>query len=118
MFYDMHLLTIIITCRFIPELEVPENNFGSYTRTRFFEDAHEYYIHEEEIKVFHVGMGNFETKSNGRRDMQEHVTMKILHTEVQNYRHDHERIMKDQKDIIQSLNMLNNKFNKDSDTEK
>jgi len=40
-------------------------------------------------------MGNDETKSNGRRGRQELATMTILHREVQSYRVDNERIMKD-----------------------
>jgi hypothetical protein len=39
MFYVMHVLTIIITCTFLAELEVHEKNFGSYMRTGVMEDA-------------------------------------------------------------------------------
>jgi hypothetical protein len=35
----MHVLTIIITCTFLAELEIHENNFGSYMRTGVMEDA-------------------------------------------------------------------------------
>jgi hypothetical protein len=68
MFYVMHVLTIIITCTFLAELEVQENKFGSYMRTGVMEYAQGYYNHEEEIKGIHVSMGNAETKSNRRRD--------------------------------------------------
>jgi hypothetical protein len=79
MFYVMHVLTIIITCTFLAELEVQENKFGSYMRTGVMEYAQGYYIHEEEIIGLHVSMGNAETKSNGRRDRKEPVTMRSLH---------------------------------------
>jgi hypothetical protein len=36
------------------------------------------YNHEEEVIGLHVNMGNVETKSNGRRDEKEHVTMRSL----------------------------------------
>jgi hypothetical protein len=89
----MHVLTIIITCTFLAELEVQENNFGSYMRTGVMEDAQGSYNHEEEIIGMHVNMGNVETELNGRRDRQETVTMRSLHKEVQSYRVDNERIM-------------------------
>jgi len=57
-------------------------------------------------------MGNDEIDSNGRREMQEPVTMKILQREVQSYRVDDEKIMKAREEIIQRLNMLHKKFNK------
>jgi hypothetical protein len=46
MFYVMHVLTIIITCTFLVELEVQENNFGSYMRNGVMEDVEGYYNHE------------------------------------------------------------------------
>jgi hypothetical protein len=116
MFYSMHVLTIIITCTFLAELEVHENNFGSYMRTGVMEDAQGSYNHEEEVIGLHVSMGNVETESNGRRGRQEPVTMRSLHREVQSYREDNERIMKAQEEILQSLNMLHRKVNKDSGT--
>jgi hypothetical protein len=61
MFYSMHVLTIIITCTFLAELEVHENNFGSYMRTGVMEDAQGSYNHEEEVIGLHVNMGNVET---------------------------------------------------------
>jgi hypothetical protein len=61
-------------------------------------------------------MGNVETESNGRRDGQEPVTMRILQREVQRYRDDNERIMKYQEEILQILNMLQNQVNKDLGT--
>jgi hypothetical protein len=45
-------------------------------------------------------MGNTEKESNGRRDRQKPVTMRNMHMEVQSYRDDNERIMKDQEEII------------------
>jgi hypothetical protein len=42
--------------------------------------------------------------------------MRSLHREVQSYREDNERIMKAQEEILQSLNMLHKKVNKDSGT--
>jgi hypothetical protein len=89
-----------------------ESKFGSYMRTEVMEYAQGYCIHEEEVTVFHVIMGNAETDSNGRRDRQEHVTMRILHREVQSYRDDNERIMNAQEEILQSLNMLHKQVNK------
>jgi hypothetical protein len=96
----MQVLTIIITCTFLAELEVEENKFGSYIRSGVMEDSHGYYIHEEEIICLHVSMGNVETNSNGRRGKKELVTMRSLHREVQSYRVDNERIMKAQEEIL------------------
>ena len=42
--------------------------------------------------------------------------MRSLHREVQSYRVDNERIMEAQEEILQSLNMLHKKVNKDSST--
>ena len=87
-------------------------------RIGVMEYAQGYYNHEEEIRGIHVIMGNFETESNGRRDRKELVTMKILHREVQIYRDDNEKIMKDQEEILQILNMFHKKVNKDFLTKK
>jgi hypothetical protein len=57
-------------------------------------------------------MGNTDTKSNGRRDMHELVTMRILQREVWIYRVDNEKIMKSQEEILQCLNMLQKQDNK------
>jgi hypothetical protein len=46
------------------------------------EDAQGSYSHEEEFIGLHVIMRNDETKSNGRRDMHEPVTMRSLQREV------------------------------------
>jgi hypothetical protein len=94
MFYDMHVLTIIITCTFLVELEVQEGKFRYYMRTRVMQYAQGYYNHGEEIIGLHFSMGNVEIESNGRRYRKEHVTMRSLHREVQRYRDDNERIMK------------------------
>jgi hypothetical protein len=80
------------------------------------EEAHGFYSNEEDIKGLHVNMGNVETKFNGRRDGNEPVTMRSLHREVQSYMDDNERIMKDQEEILESLNMLHKQVNKDSST--
>jgi hypothetical protein len=87
-------------------------------RTGVMEDAQGYYSHEEEIIGLHVIMGNYETKSNGRRGRKEPVTMRILHREVQSYIDNNERIMKDQEEILHRLNMLHKKVKKDSGTKK
>jgi hypothetical protein len=70
----------------------------------------------EEIKGVHANMENSKTKSNGRRCRHEPVTMRSLHREVQRYREDNERIMKDHKEILQSLNMFHKQVKKDSGT--
>jgi len=49
-------------------------------------------------------MGNVDTKSNGRRDKQEPITMRTLQREVHSYRVNNERIMKDQEEILKILN--------------
>jgi hypothetical protein len=48
--------------------------------------------------------------------MQELVTMRSLHREVQSYRADKEKIMKAREEILQSLNMLHRQVNKESST--
>jgi hypothetical protein len=45
MFYVMHVLTIIITCTFLEELEVQERKFGSYMRIVVMEYAQGSYNH-------------------------------------------------------------------------
>jgi hypothetical protein len=81
-------------------------------RNGVMEDAQVSYNHEEDIKGQHVSMGNAKTKSNGRRDRKEHVTMRSVHREVQRYRDDNENIKKAQEEILQRLNMLHKKVNK------
>jgi hypothetical protein len=85
-------------------------------RTTAMEDAQGSYSHEEEFRGLHVSMGNVGTKSNGRRDKHEPITMKSLQRQVQSYRVDNEKIMKTQKEILQSLNMSQKKANKDYGT--
>jgi hypothetical protein len=80
------------------------------------EDAQRSYSHQEEIIGLHVTMVNAKTKSNGRRDRQEPVTMRSLPREVQHYRDDNERIMKAREEILQILNMLHKQVNKNSST--
>jgi hypothetical protein len=63
-------------------------------------------------------MGNVEIESNRRRGMQKIVTMRTMHREVQSYRDDNERIMKAEEEILQSLNVLHKKVNKNSSTKK
>ena len=58
------------------------------------EDTQGSYSHGKEFRGLHISMGNAETKSNGRRDRQEIVTMRRLHRELQSYMADNERIMK------------------------
>ena len=96
----MRVLTIIITCTFLTETKVHENNFGSYMRTRFIEYDQESYIHEEEVIGLHVNMKNDETNSNGRRERQELVAMRILHREFQSYKVNNETIMKTHEEIL------------------
>jgi hypothetical protein len=67
MLYVMHVLTIIITGTFLTELEVQDNNFGSYIRTGVMEDSQLSYSDEKEVVGMHVNMGNVEIESNGRR---------------------------------------------------
>jgi len=50
--------------------------------------------------------------------MKDPVTMRILHREVNSYRDDNERVMKALEEIIQRLNILHKKLNKDSHTKK
>jgi hypothetical protein len=98
-------ITLIITGTFLAKLDVEESNFGSYKMNGVMEDAQGYYIHEEEIKGMHVSIRNVEIGLNGRRDRKDPITMRILHKEMQSYRDDNERIMKDQGEIHQSLNI-------------
>jgi hypothetical protein len=64
-------------------------------RTGVMKNAQGSYNHEEEVKGIHFNIGNYGTHSNGRRGGKEPVTMRSLHREVQRYREDDERIMKD-----------------------
>jgi hypothetical protein len=75
-------LIVIIACTFIADLEVHERKFGSYMRTGVMEYAQGYQNHEEEVIGMHVNMGNAGTKSNGRRDTKELVTMRNMHREL------------------------------------
>jgi hypothetical protein len=59
-----------------------ERQFGSYMKTTTMEDAQGSYSHEEKFRGLHVNMGNAETNYNGRRGMQEHVTMRSMKREV------------------------------------
>jgi hypothetical protein len=83
-------------------------------RNRDMDDAQGFYIHEEEIKGLHVNMGNAETESSGRKDMQESATMRSLQKEVHIYRDDNGWIMKAQEEILQIINFLQNQVKKDS----
>jgi hypothetical protein len=55
-FYSIHVLTIIITCKFLAKLEVQENNFDSHMRTGVMEYSQGSHSHEEDIEGFHVSM--------------------------------------------------------------
>ena len=48
-------------------------------------------------------MGNAQIESNERRDRKDPATVRSLHREVKSYKDDNERIMKAQKEILQSL---------------
>jgi hypothetical protein len=63
---------------FLAQFRVTGRDFGSYLRTISMEYAQGSYSHEEEFRGLHVSMGNVETKSNGRRDKSELVTMRIM----------------------------------------
>jgi hypothetical protein len=54
MFCCMRVLTIIITCTLLVELEVQENNFCSHMRIRDMEDVRMSYSHGKEIIGLHV----------------------------------------------------------------
>jgi hypothetical protein len=69
------ILRIIVTCKFLVELEVQERIFGSYMRNRDMEDSQGSYNHEEEVRGLDVNMGNEETDSNGRRSKVEPMDM-------------------------------------------
>jgi hypothetical protein len=103
-------LTTIVACTFLVELEVQESIFGSYSymRTIDMEDSQGSYSHEEEVKFLHVSMGNVDTESNGCLVRVEIVdldkTMIILYKEVQSYREDNEKMMRDHEEMLQSLN--------------
>jgi hypothetical protein len=87
-------------------------------RIGVMEDVLGSYNHDEEVRALHVNMGNDETDSNGRINRKESITMISLHRKVHRYRDDNERIMKDQEEILQSLNMLHKQVSKDSGTKK
>jgi hypothetical protein len=71
MFYSMHVLTIIITCTLLAELEIQENKFGSYMRNGVMDDAQGSYSHEEEIRGLHISVMDVNTGANGRRGRHE-----------------------------------------------
>jgi hypothetical protein len=77
MFYNAHVITILITRT--------ERKFSSYMRNVVMEYAQGSYNHEEEIRGLHVSMGNVEIDSNGRRDKQKSITMRSMHREMQSY---------------------------------
>jgi hypothetical protein len=51
-------------------------------RNGVMDDAQGSYIHEEYIIGMHVNMRNVEIESNGRRDREDLVTMRIFHRKV------------------------------------
>jgi hypothetical protein len=61
-------------------------------------------------------MGNAKTKSKGRRERQDHVTMRSLKREVKIYRAYNEKIMKAREEILQIQNMLQKQANKEYGT--
>ena len=118
MFYAMHISNsnyyMHISCR----IRGTKRNLSYYMMIGFMEDSQVSYIHEEDIRGMHVNMGNVEIDSNGRRDRQDPVIMRSMHREVQSYKDDNERIMKDQENTLQSLNIFHKKVKKDSGTKK
>jgi hypothetical protein len=68
-------------------------------RTREMDDAQGYYSHKDEILGLHISLGNAETKSNGHKSgvelMELIETMRSLHKEVQSYKVDNERLIRD-----------------------
>ena len=73
---------------------------GSAMRTYGMNDAQDPYEHREDVMGENVRVGNFETESNGRRFQDSHLdfaaTMRILGVEMQIYKVDNERLVKDQ----------------------
>ena len=63
---------------FLEEFRGSRRKFSLCMRSIEMEYDQGSYSHEEEFKGIHVSMGNVETKSNGRRERHEPVTMRIL----------------------------------------
>jgi hypothetical protein len=84
------------------------------------EDAQGSYSHGDEVIGLHVSVGNAKIKSNGHKNIVEPVelveTMRSLQKEAQSYRADNEKMMRTREELLQSLNMLHKKVNKDSST--
>jgi hypothetical protein len=80
--YIFFLTKNYLHAHFLAKFRGKGRNFGSYMRTTTMEDSQGSYNHEEEFIGLHVSMGNVETKSNGRREREEFVTMRSLQREV------------------------------------
>ena len=80
---------------------------GSAMRTYGMNDAQDLYEHEEDAMVENVRVGNVETESNGRRFQDTPpdfaATMRSLRVEMQSFREDNERLVKD----LEEKNQLN-----------
>ena len=65
-------------------------------------DVHDLYEHEEDVMGENICVGNTKTESNGRifQDTTPDfaATMRILRAEMQSYREDNERLVKDQEE--------------------
>ena len=76
--------------------------FGLAMRTYKMNYAHDPYEHKEDAMGENIQVGNAKTKSNGRRykgTRQDFTTtMRILRVEMQSYRDDNERMIKDQEE--------------------
>jgi hypothetical protein len=76
------LTYIYLHAHFLTEFRGTRRKFDSCIRTIAMEDTQGSYSHEEEFIGLHVSMGNVDMESNGRRDMQEPITMRSLQREV------------------------------------
>ena len=78
--------------------------------------------HDKEVEGQNTRVGNVETQSNGRKekgDLETLIeTVRILKTEVQSYKEDNERLMREKSKInaqvLQSLNQFQRQTNKGS----
>jgi hypothetical protein len=78
MFYAMHVSNSNYYMHISSKIRGRKSNFSSYMKTGIIEYAQGSYNHEEEVIGLHVDMGNAETKSNGRRDRNGHVIIKMI----------------------------------------
>jgi hypothetical protein len=75
-------------------------------RSREVDDAQGYYNHGDEIKELNINLENAEIECNGHRSKVESIElveiMKCLKREVQSYRVDNERMIRDHEEHNQS----------------